>query len=381
MICKCPGCGNVITYNIEDQSLTCEGCGNTFSAGSVVNEELWEQLETMECDIYKCSTCGAEIATNTVEASTFCGYCGQPTIMFNRVSSQAKPKLIIPFSVTKEEAEKSIRKYLKKSIFTKKSIKNFETERIVGIYIPFWLYDIDYKSRQVLRGTVGSGKHKHTYHYFRECVCNLNNLTVDASNKLNNTSSERLEPYNFNEAKAFDIAYLSGFYADCFDISASSAEQDAKDKTKKLFDAEVIKTVSASNVKIVSDNPTHRVNSATYAMLPAWFLSFMDEDNNCYTILVNGQTKKVIGAVPYIKSKVNAIILSLAALFSIPCTIFANKVLSGDIDDLPGAIAPLAIITVATYAFGYSFFGKLNKSISLTTSRAINNFANERQDI
>lgn len=380
MICKCPNCGDAITYNIEDKMLRCGSCQKTFNTGSVVNEELWNELETMACDMYKCSTCGAEITTSNVEVSTFCGYCGQPTIVFNRVASQIKPKKIIPFSVTKDEAENAIRKYLKKSIFTKKNIRNFETERIVGIYVPYWLFNLDYKSKQTLQGDVGSGKNKRTYNYYRECECNLKNLTVDASLMLDNTSSSRLEPYDFSEAKDFDIAYLSGFYADCYDVNQNAAKRDAVSKAKSLYDSEVIKTVPARNVRVLWDSPDHRVHSATYAMLPAWFLSFVDSDNKCYTILVNGQTGKVVGALPYVKSRIAATILTLGTLFSIPCVHLVNSVLSEFDGDSIKSILAIIVVIGTLFMYGADKFDKLKFSIGLTTAKTINSFAKERQD-
>ena len=375
MICKCPNCGDVITYNVEDKALTCKGCGNTFSAGSVVNEDLWKELETMECDIYKCSTCGAEISTNDVEVSTFCGYCGQPTIVFNRMVSQTKPQKIIPFSITKDEAEKKIRRYLKRSIFTKRSIRNFKTERIVGIYVPFWLFDMNYSSKQTLKGDEGSGKNKRTYNYYRECECNFKNLTVDASMRLDNTLSSRLEPYDFADSKAFDIGYLSGFYADCYDVRSDEARRDAISKAKHLYDSEVIKTVPARNVSIMFDQPDYQINSSTYAMLPAWFLSFIDKDNKCYTILVNGQTGKVVGALPYIKAKVTATILTLGTLFSIPCICFMNNI-TYEIS----SIVLFVVMIRMLFVYGLDKFDKLKTSIGLTTAKTINKFAEERQD-
>lgn len=381
MICKCPHCGDVITYSIEDKSLTCEGCGTTFSAGSVVNEDVWKQLETVECDLYKCSTCGAEITVNNVEAATFCGYCGQPTIVFNRVSSFAKPEKIIPFSVTKEEAEMKIRKYLKRSFFSWRKLRNFETERICGIYVPFWLYNLDYSSQQTLKGTEGNGKNSRTYYYFRECECKLSNLTIDASKELDNRSSQRLEPFDIHEAKDFDIAYLSGFYADRFDSSAKSEEFSAIYKAKELYDQEVIKTIPGRSVSIITDVPKYTINSVSYALLPVWFLSFLDENNNTYTIMVNGQTGKVVGALPFVKKLVYSLTFATGCILSLPCFMMLKDVLpSADSESTFRIIVLIIAIIVVLYRTGKKYWDKVRTSIYLTTAKDINKFAKERQE-
>ena len=61
--------------------------------------------EFMDCYVYSCGSCGGEVIINGSEASTKCIYCGNSTVIFNRISRQKRPKYIIPFIITKEEAE------------------------------------------------------------------------------------------------------------------------------------------------------------------------------------------------------------------------------------------------------------------------------------
>ncbi len=116
MILYCENCGDALYFNPSKGKMECFSCGNLYDAEQSQTVETTEKLtspggvlgasqsasETMECNIYTCTACGAELAINGVESSTFCAYCGQPTIVFSRVSSEAKPKYIIPFSITKE---------------------------------------------------------------------------------------------------------------------------------------------------------------------------------------------------------------------------------------------------------------------------------------
>ena len=381
LICKCPNCGKALVYSIENKSLTCPSCNSTFSPSGTIEEELYSQLESMECDIYKCTTCGAELTINDVEAATFCGYCGQPTIVFNRVSSWAKPEKIIPFSITRDEAERAIRKYLRKSIFTKRKLRNFKTERICGIYVPFWLYDMDYRSQQTLKGTEGHGKDARTYYYFRECECSFSNLTVDASKRLDNRSSQRLEPYDFSDVKDFDIGYLSGFYADRYDVTSEYGKYDATYNARELYNEEVIKTIPAHSVSITADSPTYKINSVTYALLPVWFLSFLDDKKKCYTIMVNGQTGKVVGALPYVKARIIIPTLVSGGLLSIASFKFVETLLTGDdISQTFEVLIALIAAIVAIFKFGIKYWDKIRTSIYLTTASDINKYAKERQE-
>jgi predicted RNA-binding Zn-ribbon protein involved in translation (DUF1610 family) len=341
-------------------------------------EQLDLDNETMECKIYTCTSCGAEVAINDVEASTFCSFCGQPTVVFNRVDSQRKPKYIIPFSVTKETAIEVIRKRLNKGFFVPDAIKNFEIERVRGIYIPFWLYDVYYHDKQYLKGKVGSGKNEHTYYYYREADCNFKEITLDASRQLNDESSQRLEPYYTNKMRPFALEYLSGFYADTYDVTTSEVDTLALQRAYALFQEAVNETIKAHSISVIKNAPDYKILKTQYAMFPAWFLTFRYEDKP-YTLLVNGQTEKIVGGIPYDRGKVASSFFVLAFIFSIIGTFVMYWLLQDN--DSEGTMKLL--ITILIFAgsgmiSGFSNLNKVKESAKLTSSSATNNFVKNR---
>ena len=240
MVVKCPNCDAALLYNPSSGKMECLHCQNEYEVEelSMVQEETIEEtvkyilpveedvvleddLETMECNIYVCTSCGAELAVNGVESSTFCAYCGQPTVIFSRVSATKKPKYIIPFSVTKEDAVEKMRKELLKGFFVPRSFRKFEIEKVRGIYIPYWVYDINYEGRFCFRGEVPKkiGKGTEIKYFYREAKSYFRNIALDASLQLNDDTSRRLDPYDLSGLKEFDMSYLSGFYADCYDLN------------------------------------------------------------------------------------------------------------------------------------------------------------------
>ena len=155
MIYRCKNCGGVIEYSVEKDRMICDYCKSEFRVSELSQDSDPESSQNntkskkyIKMQIVRCTACGAELAVNGVEASTFCAYCGQASVIQDRVDNVLKPDYIIPFKVTKEEAEGIIRKNLKKGFFVPKGIKNFEAEKIRGIYVPFWLFDIRYKDFQ-----------------------------------------------------------------------------------------------------------------------------------------------------------------------------------------------------------------------------------------
>ena len=173
---------------------------------------------SIKMQIMRCTSCGAELAVNGVETSTFCAYCGQAPVVQDRVEDYLKPDYIIPFKVNREDAEKIIRNQLNSGFFVPKGIKNFEVEKMRGIYIPYWLFDMYYHDKQFYKYSKKQGKSSVTRYEYIEGETNFRNLTMDASKNLNDDSSSRLEPYDMRQLKEFDMAYLAGYYSDRFDV-------------------------------------------------------------------------------------------------------------------------------------------------------------------
>ncbi len=173
-------------------------------------QENWGEQKSFEVKVYSCTACGAELMVNENEASTFCAYCGQPTVVFSRVSKELQPDYCVPFTLTGEQAVAKIRAKLNKGMFVPDEIKNVKVDKLRGIYVPYWLHDVKIRERANIKAEKGSGKQRHTVYCFRDAEATYHRVTSDASRKLNDELSQRLEPYGMNELKDFKPEFLSG---------------------------------------------------------------------------------------------------------------------------------------------------------------------------
>ena len=338
-----------------------------------------ETTETMEGKIYTCTSCGAELFINGVETATYCAYCGQPTVVFSRVSEELRPERIIPFSIQKEQAVAVIRERLSHGFFVPKAIKNFEVEKVRGIYIPYFLFDAYYYDYQKLKGTVKYEQNSRTEHFIREAECDFRNLTCDASKMLNDETSQRLEPYDLNGLRPFEIGYLSGFYADRYDMNEKTLKNVVRVRCKELFDNEMKIDLVADNPKILSSNPKFELKKAQYVLLPAWFMTFRYK-NEAYTILVNGQTGKVVGAVPFTKDKLIALFIGIAIVASVLFA-FLGSILFRPYLDMDGRVLGLALMgLIGVYGTGIASYTSVIRNIKLTKAKKTAKFVRERQD-
>jgi len=410
MICKCPKCDGALKYNPTVSKMECPYCANVFDVQTAKKEpesaeacetaqketEAWEEQpvaesgqqeeekETISCRIYSCTSCGAEVAVNDTEVSTYCGYCGQPTIIFKRVSKEQKPKYILPFKINKEQAVEKIRKTVREGMFVPKEIKNFEVERVRGIYVPYRIYNIDYYDRQKLMGDVRSGKSYVKRYYLREAECAFKGISCDASRRLDDKMMDWLEPYDMKDLVPFDAKYLSGFYADKDDVQEQQLLKRALKRVKILFDDEMKKSTQATDVKVCMSKSKYHVSHTDYIMLPVWFLNFSYKDE-FYTMLVNGQSGKVVGAVPADHKKKSLFFLITSMIFSLisfPVCWFGYRIFCEDseVAALIAVIVFAAIVCIICIGVGCSIASDVKKQIKKTKNRAAEAFVRKRQE-
>ncbi|MBO5081188.1 MAG: hypothetical protein J6C06_01130 [Lachnospiraceae bacterium] len=423
MIYKCPNCNGALEYNPITDEMECAHCGGGYTVAEmeasqekvehtfdkntgsedVLNDgkstrkeaiehnsenvenlednHFLDDLETMQCKIYTCTSCGAELVMNENEAASFCAYCGQPTVVFSRVSNELKPQSIIPFKITKEQAINGVREYLKDNFFVPNEIKNFSTDKVRGIYVPYWVFDIYYYDQQLWEAIIeGKNGTRNVVHYEREAECMFQSLTADASKNLNNELSQRLEPYDVRTKKPFEAAYLSGYYADKYDLDENYMEKYAYLRAKNLFDAEIKQTLPGGVLKY--SQPKHSIKKAEYMLLPAWFVTFR-YNYETYTIAVNGQNGKIVGTVPFDKKKVIGLYLTIAVIASVLITLIIMISVDGSVESLFGMLPVNVILFIL---FGFTTYKlrdmllQIKYTTNLTKSYQTADYVQERQD-
>ncbi|MBP5489974.1 MAG: hypothetical protein J6Y10_05180 [Lachnospiraceae bacterium] len=258
-----------------------------------------------------CNSCGAELGVTSTEASMHCPFCDQAMIVVERLEGCLRPDCIIPFSITKEQAEEKLREELDGAPFVPLGLQKFTTESLHGVYIPHWLYDVYYGDRMVW----SHAKRRSVEYSIREGSILFERVTADGLDNLEDSYTRRLEPYDYSALRPFDAAYLSGFYSDCFNTSDAELKPKVLDRAEEMFDKELRHSHRKAIGNCVASKPVKRVLNAEYAMLPAWFLVFRYKGTS-YTMLVNGQTGKVVGSLPVVKWKAYTLLAFLTALFT-----------------------------------------------------------------
>lgn len=338
---KCPSCGAPLIFDQTRQQMQCHYCDSSFDMDAVLeyNRSLmeksgeqfqWEDFRTEEFTqqeqdslrSYTCPSCGGEIVSDEQTAATFCPYCENPTILSNRLSGGIKPDGVIPFKTTKEDAEKAFLNMCKgKPLLPKMFTQQQRIEKISGIYVPFWLYDCagslqgTYKATRVHSWSDAQYHYTKTDHFLlnRAATGSFSRIPLDASSKIDDDIMESIEPYRYDEMVDFDTAYLSGFFADKYDVEAVSGEDRIKQRVSNTMDNMVQSTfLGYSSVVPALKQLNISESHAKYVLLPVWMLHTKYKDKT-YVFAMNGQTGKMTGTFPICSKRSTAWFLGVAA--------------------------------------------------------------------
>lgn len=322
---KCPSCGGALRFDATQQQLKCPYCDTELDVAALreLDEALqqdggemnweqepgqqWTQEESQGFSTYVCPSCGGEILCEESTAATHCPYCDNPVVVAKQFAGTLKPDLVVPFQLTKEQAMEAFRQHLQKKPLLPKLFKSQnQIEKLQGLYVPFWLFDAGVNATIRYRATRTRHWSDSNYNYTRTSYYSLlrsgqiafQHVPVDGSVKMDNALMESIEPYDMTKAVDFETAYLAGFLADKFDVSAQDCKSRANDRIRASTESYFASTaVGYSTVLPEHSNISLAAGKVRYALLPVWLLTTRYGDQ-VYTFAMNGQTGKMVGNLP-----------------------------------------------------------------------------------
>ena len=316
---KCPACNAELKFNPTSQSWVCGYCGSEYNLEELKADETKNQDVNRKKSAnisyrgYNCPDCGAEIIMDENTSVTECVYCGNTAIITERLQGEFSPKQVIPFKKTKEDAINAFLGYKKgKWFMPKEFLDKRNIEKIAGIYIPFYLYDmyvdakIDVEATKTKTWTMGNYRYKQTdyYNVLRAGNMSFDKIPTDASKKFPDDIMDSIEPYNYDDLVEFDASYMSGFLSEKFDLSMEELQERAEKRAKQSAEQELLNDVVGYNSKFIKNSIANaKQEDSKYVLLPVWMLNIKYEGKP-YTLAMNGQTGKFIGNVPVSKKKV-----------------------------------------------------------------------------
>ncbi|MDO5401800.1 MAG: zinc ribbon domain-containing protein [Eubacteriales bacterium] len=318
---KCPNCGAAMEFDADSQTLACGQCDTKIPVEEYI-DKYGENNQGSNMKIYHCQSCGAELVADEYTSATFCSFCGNPTLVEDRLNGDFKPSTVIPFKINREQAVDIYKKWLKKGPLTPRTLASSSTiEKISGVYAPFWLYDFAAQTRMEARAEKrrvtrrGDTEYIYTDHFrvYRDVAADFVKIPADASEKMPDDAMDKLEPYNYEELVPFQMPYLSGYLSERYNYTADQMADRVESRADQYITDIARGTIKGySTVSVLSNNISmHRTNDE-YALFPVWMLNCRYKGKN-FQFMLNGQTGKIVASRP----------VSLGRAFAMGMGIFA----------------------------------------------------------
>ncbi len=341
---QCPACTGPLHYVGASGMLECDYCGSKFDVAQMAalqagaeaqaaeNQAKAEAEARAEADTrtewdtsgleqwdgeeglrsYSCPSCGAQLICDGTTVATSCPYCGNPTVVPGQFSGGWKPNCIIPFKLDRQAAVDALKSHYKgKRLLPDGFASGNRVEELKGVYVPFWLYDgrahadMTFDARNTNTYTRGDYVVTETRHYVvrRAGTVPFEMIPVDASSKMPDAHMDAIEPYDYSELREFSSAYLPGFLADKYDLSAEECARRADERAANTALAAMRADVGGySGISTRSQQVELRRDRARYGLLPVYLLGTVWEGKQ-YLFAMNGQTGKLIGDLPVDRGK------------------------------------------------------------------------------
>lgn len=353
---KCPKCGSTdIHTNLKNGKLRCSFCRFEFDGDKAFNDDDIFNLEGVQYgdrthDIessedlitLKCQSCGSEIVVDTSShLNARCHWCRSILSINEKVPNGAVPDVILPFSVSKENASQKIDQFVKeRSFFAHNQFKKeFSSENIMGVYFPYMLVDVNakfdlYGTGEILkrkyyvkRGKTAEARYDaDAYKIRRRFDIAIDDLTIESKkDRMNMLLEDRTNnvinailPFDTENSVKFDANFMRGFTSEKRDANISDLNEAIDNKTIEVAKDAAKSTTNQYDRGVLWEGETHKIKGQSWnsAYLPVWMYSFMEKrsDKNIHHyVALNARTQEVMGSVPinYPKLWVVSILIEL----------------------------------------------------------------------
>jgi DNA-directed RNA polymerase subunit RPC12/RpoP len=323
---QCPQCGGHITFEVDEQSLTCQYCGYQEDIQHLISSEKdektldftlpterghqWAQSRTL----LACQQCGADSLWPEGQKTLNCPYCGSGQL----ITSQETQALIEPqgiglFEISAEETRSHLNEWLGKGWFTPDQLaSSIQSVDLRAAYYPFWTFDGTLELHWQCEVNEGNHDHPHWVSQKGNEYEMFDDLLIAGNQSLEQTDIDHLTPFFLDDLLAFRPEYLAGWPGLTYNIPLAKASLAAREKIVRLVRKELPRRVLPHKQKRNLTTGTVNWLNLTYkhVLLPLWTGTYRYQGQT-YRVMLNGQTGKVTGEKPQDRFKKTLFILSV----------------------------------------------------------------------
>ena len=337
---KCPKCGATdISLNNSNSLLRCNFCRFEFEPQKAVGmenniAELQGEVigsgasniiaDTNDMLTFKCSSCGAEVVVDTAQsAQARCHWCRNTLSVNQQIPNGSIPDMVLPFSITKEDAKNEIEIFVNKRKFfaNPKFKEEFTADNVMGVYLPYMVVDLNGHSSLAGQGETLIRKYSRgddtfydadLYSVEREFDITIDDLTVESSSdKLAHYSKDKtnniinaIMPFDIESSVKWDANYIKGYTSEKRDTNIDDLRAIVATQAKDIARYKANDELTQYDRGVRWDKEEFGIKGQDWkaAYLPVWLYSYQEiisvSKRVLHYVAVNARTKETMGSVP-----------------------------------------------------------------------------------
>ncbi len=324
----CQTCGGDLRYNPTSSHLACVHCGETEALDlsgvkPVVEQDFNSALQKgvpaqdiEETQVTPCPNCGAQVEFDAFEKAKECAFCATPVVGASAPHRHIKPRGILPFALTEEEARKEMTQWLGGLWFAPNGLQKYARKgrKIRGIYLPYWTFDAQTKSqyhgqrgddyfvnKTVMRDgkpTTVQERRTKWRHVSGRVARFFDDILVLASPSLPEKFTKDLAPWDLSEMEPYLPDYLAGFEAEAYSVELEDGYVIAAKHMERVILRDVKFDIGGDRQRVHDINTQISDVTFKHVLLPIWMAAYKYKGKS-YRFVVNGRTGRVQGERPY----------------------------------------------------------------------------------
>ena len=380
----CKSCGAKLSFSPGSKTLKCPYCAaandipDTDDTVEELSLEDWlkkleSEHETHEQEHVKCKNCGGE---QTLPANLFasaCTFCGTPITSQSYAQRLIKPKSLVPFKVTKLQAQDKWRAWIRGLWLAPGALKKYAQSDggIKGVYVPYWTFDAQTYTRYAGQRGDDHSESYNTTNDKGESVTETRTRTdwtsvsgnvsffhddvlVPGSNSFAVTDTGRavetrralrqaggtallnvvsavtsqfggeLRSWNTKELVPYQEEYITGFQAEAYQVDLKTAFVAAKKPIDGKVEQLVCADIGGDHQRITSLNTQYSHLTFKHILLPMWVSAYL-YGGKTYKFAVNGQTGEVQGESPKSGGKIFFLVCGILVALFVVLAVFGGR--------------------------------------------------------
>jgi DNA-directed RNA polymerase subunit RPC12/RpoP len=342
----CPGCGADLVFDPKENCLSCPYCGRKEPiprTDDAVIERPYEQylhpsseqMGTVGENALEvsCARCGATVTFTPPEVAGECPFCGSSIVAQPKSADpMVAPEGLLPFYVTQQQANESIKRWLSSRWFAPNALKRLAyQESIRGVYLPFWTYDAmtdsrytgergehyyvteTYTDRDAQGNSVTRTRQVQRTHWYSasgEVSRRFDDVLVAATRSVSRPRLAALEPWDLGVIRPYDPAYIAGYKAQRYEVGLAAGFEEAKTIMAGVIEDDVRKDIGGDEQRIHNIDTSYSGITFKHLLLPVYIGAYRF-NQKIYQVMINARTGEVQGDRPYSIWKIAFFILFL----------------------------------------------------------------------